>query len=122
MKEMTIENLAKACGGKIFCKGEIPQAEANCVVIDSRRMETGGVFIATRGERVDGHSFIPQVFEKGALAVVCEKLPEDPAGPCILVEDSFAALTAIAAFYRTKLSCRSSNAGKFSSSTAFRNP
>ncbi|MBR3525063.1 MAG: UDP-N-acetylmuramoyl-tripeptide--D-alanyl-D-alanine ligase [Lachnospiraceae bacterium] len=106
MKAMTLENLAKACGGKLVCKEEIPGAEASCVVIDSRRIEAGGVFVATRGERVDGHSFIPQVFEAGALAVVCEKLPEEPYGPCILVEDSFAALTAIAAFYRTQLSCR----------------
>ncbi len=76
---------------------------ASCVVIDSRKIQPGGVFIATKGERVDGHSFIPQVFEKGASLVVCEKLPEDAPGPCVQVEDSFKALSEIAAYYRKTL-------------------
>ena len=104
MKNMTVENICKACGGELH--GTAPDTEAVCVVLDSRKLEPGGVFIATRGEKVDGHSFIPQVFEKGALAVVCEELPDKEYGPCILVKDSFAALTAIAAFYRTQLDCR----------------
>ncbi len=103
MKGMTIEALVKACGGKLCGGGAAADAEASCVVIDSRKIEPLGVFVATKGERVDGHSFIPQVFEAGALAVVCEELPADPAGPCILVEDSFKALTAIAGFYRAQL-------------------
>ena len=105
MKALTIENICAACGGELI-GNDIPTAEASCVVIDSRKMEPGGVFIATKGERVDGHSFIPQVFEKGALAVVCEKAPADAAGPCVVVKDSFKALTDIAAFYRKQLSCR----------------
>ena len=105
MKGLTIENICAACGGEL--KGTaVPAKEAGCVVIDSRKLEPGGVFIATKGERVDGHSFIPQVFEKGALAVVCEEAPADAAGPCIVVEDSFKALTDIAAFYRKQLNCK----------------
>ena len=104
MKGMNVSAIAAACGGNLF--GEFPsEKEASCVVIDSRLIEKDGVFIATKGERVDGHDFIPQVFEKGALAVVCEKLPENPAGPCILVKDSFEALRKIAAYYRTELDC-----------------
>lgn len=105
MRSMTIENIRRACGGEL-AGNVITDAEATCVVIDSRKIEPGGVFIATKGERVDGHSFIPQVFEKGALAVVCEEAPADPAGPCIVVKDSFKALTDIAAFYRKQLSCK----------------
>ena len=105
MKALTVENICKACGGELKGKAENP-AEATCVVIDSRKIEAGGVFIATKGERVDGHSFIPQVFEKGALAVVCEEAPADAAGPCIVVKDSFKALTDIAAFYRKQLGCK----------------
>ena len=105
MRSMTIENICRACAGELVGNGSA-DTEAACVVLDSRKIEPGGVFIATKGERVDGHSFIPQVFEKGALAVVCEEAPADPAGPCIVVKDSFKALTDIAAFYREQLSCK----------------
>ena len=103
MKNMTLENLARACVGKLVWDGPLPQEEAESVVIDSRKAQKGSVFIAVKGERVDGHRFIPDVFEKGALGVICEELPEKPAGPCILVKDSLKALRDIAAFYREQL-------------------
>ncbi len=102
MRNMTIGNAAKACRGKL-CNDNGNKSEASCVVIDSRKVEAGGIFIATRGERVDGHSFISQAAEKGALAVVCEKEPENCSIPYILVEDSFQALKDIAEFYREQL-------------------
>ena len=103
MKNMTLENLAAACEGKLVCKGQVPEREASGVVIDSRKAKEGCVFLAVKGERTDGHRFIRDVFAKGALGVVCEQLPEDAAGPCILVEDSLKALRQIAAFYREQL-------------------
>lgn len=102
MKNMTLENIAEACKGKLFGQPE-GVMEASCVVIDSRKMEEGGVFIAARGEKVDGHSFIPQMEEKNALGVVCEKIPEDCKVPYILVKDSFQALKDIAEYYRQQL-------------------
>lgn len=103
MKNMTLENLAAACGGKLVCQGQPSPAEASAVVIDSRQAGRDSIFIAVKGERVDGHRFIPDVFAKGALGVVCESLPEQPAGACILVEDSLKALRRIAEFYRKQL-------------------
>ncbi len=104
MKNMTLENIAKACNGKLFGMNEKgAEQEATCVEIDSRKIEEGGIFIATKGERVDGHSFIAQVAQKGALGVVCEKVPENGEVPYILVEDSFVALKQIAEFYREQL-------------------
>lgn len=102
MKNMTVGNIAKACGGQLF-GDEKSKLEASCVVIDSRKLEEGGVFIATKGERVDGHDFIPQMAEKKALAVVCEREPSDCQVPYILVQDSFKALKEIAEFYRGQL-------------------
>ncbi len=107
MKNMTLSAMAKACAG-ILCKpegqkGEDPR-EAACVVIDSRKIQENGVFIATRGEKADGHDFIPEVAAKGALGVVCEKKPENCPIPYILVEDSFQALKDLAEFYRKQLS------------------
>ncbi|MBQ8591277.1 MAG: UDP-N-acetylmuramoyl-tripeptide--D-alanyl-D-alanine ligase [Lachnospiraceae bacterium] len=103
MKNLTLSNIAKACNGTYYGDENIKVREAAGVVIDSRNVEKDYVFIATKGERVDGHSFIGQVFEKGALCVVCEKELEQPAGPYILVEDSFQALKDIAEFYREQL-------------------
>ncbi len=105
MKNMTLKTVATACGGKLYFEelaDNITQ-EASQVIIDSRQIEKNGIFIATVGERVDGHSFIPAVFEAGALGVVCEKLPENPTGACILVDNSFQALKDIATFYRQQL-------------------
>lgn len=104
MKNMTLINIAAACKGVLYQadsrEQETAAKEAACVVIDSRKMEEGGIFVATRGERVDGHSFIPSVVQMGALGVVCERRPENVNVPYILVEDSFVALKAIAEFYR----------------------
>lgn len=44
---------------------------------DSRKVKAGSLFVAVRGTNVDGHTFIPQVVEAGASAVVCESLPAE---------------------------------------------
>ena len=107
MKNMTLAAIAAACNGQLYyCEKEKEQVEASQVIIDSRLIEANGVFIATPGARVDGHTFIPQVFEKGALGVVCEVLPEEVLGPCILVKDSFQALKDIAKYYRDQITAK----------------
>ncbi len=103
MKNMTLTNIARACNGRLLypaqnSRKETVHAEAAGVVIDSRKAGENFIFVATKGERVDGHLFIPDVFAKGALGVVCEKEPESLPGPCIVVEDSFEALKQIGKF------------------------
>lgn len=44
--------------------------------IDSRKVDKGDVFIAIKGVAADGHQFIDSVVEKGAIAVVCEEMPQ----------------------------------------------
>lgn len=46
------------------------------ITYDSREVKAGSLFFAVKGTRVDGHSFITQVIENGAIAIVCENLPE----------------------------------------------
>lgn len=48
------------------------------VNIDSRRIAKGHLFVAMRGTQVDGHKFIPKAIELGAVAVLCEDMPEQP--------------------------------------------
>ena len=102
MVSMTLENIAAATNGEL-CNYNGNSQKAAGVVIDSRKVEKDFVFIATKGERVDGHSFIDSVFEKGALGVICEKAPQNPKGTYILVKDSFQALKALAEYYRSQL-------------------
>lgn len=103
MKNMTLQNIANACKGQLVCTKEQKSIEIKGAVLDSRLVEEGYLFFATKGERVDGHSFIAQVADKKAACVVCEKAPENVDIPYILVEDSFVALKQIAAFYRSNL-------------------
>ncbi|MFI5156269.1 MAG: UDP-N-acetylmuramoyl-L-alanyl-D-glutamate--2,6-diaminopimelate ligase [Chitinophagales bacterium] len=42
---------------------------------DSRKSTAGGVFVAVKGLKADGHQYIDSVVEQGAIAVVCEALP-----------------------------------------------
>ena len=63
---------------------------------DSRAVENGDLFVAVTGYAVDGHKFIPSVMEKGAAAVICERVPEGEI-PYVLVEDSRRSLAALGA-------------------------
>mgnify|MGYP000917763797 CR=1 FL=1 len=71
------------------------------VATDSRDVERGGVFVALEGERTDGHRYIPQALERGAALIVARrgKRPEDPAVPCVELEDPERDLARMASAY-----------------------
>jgi UDP-N-acetylmuramoyl-L-alanyl-D-glutamate--2,6-diaminopimelate ligase len=46
------------------------------VCFDSRKTQNYSLFVATKGEQLDGHQFIDKAIASGAIAIVCEKLPE----------------------------------------------
>ena len=56
----------------------LPKEEVDVqgVNIDSRIVKTGDMFIALRGTQTDGHQYIATAEEKGAVAIVCEDMPE----------------------------------------------
>lgn len=64
------------------------------IQFDSRKVEAGSLFVATKGTAADGHQYITTAIEKGAVAVVCEDLPADqtPNVTYIKVENSSDAL------------------------------
>ncbi|HXD93549.1 MAG TPA: UDP-N-acetylmuramoyl-L-alanyl-D-glutamate--2,6-diaminopimelate ligase [Bacteroidia bacterium] len=45
------------------------------ITFDSRKVKKDSLFIAVRGTAVDGHNFITQAIETGAIAIVCEEIP-----------------------------------------------
>lgn len=49
----------------------------NDLQIDSRKISANGCFIAIKGLVSDGHDFIETAISNGAVAIVCQKLPED---------------------------------------------
>jgi len=101
MQGMTLEKIAKACDGKLLNADPSDAREADHVDIDSRKVGQNGVFIAIKGERADGHSFIKSVMEKGALCAIGEVIPEELYGPYILVESTLKAIRDIAEYYRS---------------------
>lgn len=48
----------------------------NAVAFDSREVVDASIFVAIKGEKVDGHLFIDKAIQSGAIAIVCEVLPE----------------------------------------------
>lgn len=106
MVNMTLERIAKCCDGTYFGAEEWKHTEVTGIAIDSRKVKKGGLFIPIRGERVDGHRFIPAVMEAGALACLSEQKLEPFSGPYILVGSAKEALKRIAAFYRQSLNVK----------------
>ena len=68
------------------------------VVYDSRLVQPGDLFAALRGADFDGHQFVREAEQRGAAALLVES-PAPTALPQIQVEDSRAALAAVAAEY-----------------------
>lgn len=104
MKGMTPLKIAKSCDGSYHGPQEIKDTEVTSVTTDSRKVEQGCLYIPLKGSRVDGHDFIPQVMEKGALLTLTEHsegMPKDT--PYILVDSTAEAIQKIAGLYRREL-------------------
>lgn len=100
MKNLTLRNIAAACGGVLTGAGGREDTEISAVTTDSREASAGCLFAALAGSRADGHDYIPQVLNKGAACVLAERLPDGCAGPAVLVRSVPAALQSLAEFYR----------------------
>ena len=103
MKYMSLQEIAAACGGTYYGGSEFLPREVSSVVIDSRKAEKDSLFIAIRGARVDGHSFIRKIMEQGALCAVSEEDLGDVPYSYIKVASCEQALKDIAEHYRRSL-------------------
>ena len=73
------------------------------VSVDSRRLRPGEIFVALRGEYVDGHDYVPEAFRSGASAAIVSRRVEPSGGawgPLVVVEDPLAALRSLATWVR----------------------
>ena len=71
------------------------------VEFDSRKVKKDSLFVAVKGYKSDGHEFINSAISSGALAIICEKLPEKPEKNItwIITDDSARALGMAASNY-----------------------
>ncbi len=89
----TLEAVARATGGAV-AMGD-PGSTMRGVVIDSRAVELGCLFVALRGERHDAHRFVEDAARAGAAAVLVERrgrIPADLGAAVVEVEDTTRAL------------------------------
>lgn len=106
--EINIEDLFNMPGAVIYNPDSY--RNTNSVVIDSRVVKKGSLFVAIKGEKFDAHDFIPQAVENGANAVVVNekklsKLAEMEI-PVITVPDTLKAYAYLANCWRKKLSAK----------------
>ncbi len=93
----TLREIADICGGEVF--GD-DSTQVTGFFTDSRQAEKNKMFIAIIGEKVDGHDYVPMVFEKESSAL-CEKTPQGT-GNYVIVENPIKALQEVALRYRQK--------------------
>ncbi|NIR71834.1 hypothetical protein GWN42_00730, partial [candidate division KSB1 bacterium] len=100
----------KGCKFEYSGPPEILGQRAAGVSIDTRTLQPNEIYFALRGERLDGHDFVPNAFEKQALAAVVERdwwkqaQKSQKSRPVFIVEDSLTALQETARDYRKKFS------------------
>ena len=96
---MRLIDLLKGTGYRV-AQGD-PDREIGRVHFDSREVVPGDLFVAQRGAHVDGHDFISRAVAGGAVAVLCEQLPEHLAADVVYIQtgDSSVALGVIASNY-----------------------
>ena len=103
MENITLEQILECCQGQYFGSREDLKREVTGIVTDSRKIVPGNLFVPLKGEKTDGHKYIPQVLEAGALASLSENVLSGNPGNYILVESALEAMQRIAAFYRNYL-------------------
>ena len=100
MKLLTLGDIAEACGGEYIGEKSKLTTAVKSVVIDSRLVEEGSLFVAIKGERTDGHLYIEKAYESGAVCAISEQVISAD-NPYILVRSSEQAIKDIAEYYRS---------------------
>jgi UDP-N-acetylmuramoyl-L-alanyl-D-glutamate--2,6-diaminopimelate ligase len=92
------------------------------IAYDSRRVQKNGLFVAIRGEKVDGHDFMGQAVEKGASVILAEREEKHLRATCVVVENTRTALADLSAIFygrpaqRLKLAAVTGTNGKTTTS------
>jgi UDP-N-acetylmuramoyl-tripeptide--D-alanyl-D-alanine ligase len=96
---LSLAEVATAVGGELV--GDGAAVVTGSVLVDSRAVAAGDLFVALPGERVDGADFVPAAAAAGATAALTTR--PDAALPCVVVADPVAALGRLAAAVHRRL-------------------
>ncbi len=97
--KLDLEYIANACKGRLSAFTD-PKRTVIGFFTDSRAADKDKMFLALRGERVDGNAFVPELVKNGCCALTDREENLSLNGDCIYVEDVRKALQDLAKFYR----------------------
>jgi len=98
MITLTAGEIALLVAGELHCDKDLLVSKAP--VFDSRLATPGCIFLALKGETVDGHDFAADAYRAGAMFSLTTHRID---GPCIVVKDVLEAVAVLAAFVRKRL-------------------
>ncbi len=82
-----IKEIAAITGGELHCFGNANiNTECFGIDIDSRKIGEGDIFVAIKGERVDGFDYIEGAVRAGAVCIIADRMPKET----LLIDASFA--------------------------------
>ena len=100
MKKTSIEQIAKASGGRLIAAGS--EQYITGIKHDSREVGAGEMFVAVKGQNQDGHKYIPQVIEKGCAALLVSDAEAAAEGADIIAFDACADVGSAFRAWRTR--------------------
>ncbi len=98
INQISFGTLARMCGGELH-QGALGEVAVRYICTDSREADAETAFVALRGERVDGHDYIPAALERGCRCVICDHTTgelEASDATAIVVSDTEMALSLLA--------------------------
>src|ERR1700720_4622630 len=98
---LTLGEVLQATGGTLaWARNGARDMRFTRVVVDSRAVTAGALFVALRGQTHDGHAFVAQAVADGAAGALVERVPPDSAAgaPLVVVPSTPVALAAMARY------------------------
>lgn len=105
---ITLREVLEGTQGRLLdASGAVPATDIRRVWHDSRDIQTGDLYVAIVGERLDGHQFVAEAKDRGAVAALVDAAHADQLStlglPLVVVDDTIAGLQRLAAFWRSRL-------------------
>lgn len=94
---ITLDQIIKYIPGNV--EGSVSQVPITGIAFDSRQVQVGNIFVALVGENVNGHRYIPEAIQRGAVATVGTEYQGGLPVPYIRVQNSREALAYLSAAY-----------------------